>query len=605
MQDQPCLPSTENSLLLTRLSFTQLQHLFNSLAVIVCAIDGAGRFAYVNKACADIWGYQPEELLGILHLDMVIEEDRDRTRHYAARLMAGQEYPFFENYYRRKDGSMVPMSWVGRWHAGDQLLYAVMRDNSERKAREALKDQSLNEVKDIIDRITDGFFALDTQWRITYGNQEAERIVGVALESVIGKTIWECFPGTVGTIFELEYRRSLQQQVPVHFEAYYPEPLQMWMEVYAYPSANGLSVFFRNINERKQAGEELRKLSLIARETVNPVVITTPDQVITWVNDAFTRVSGYTLEEAVGKTPAVLINGPETDGEVLAYISRQQQKGEAYHAELINYSKDGRKYWSEIYGQPLLDENGQVLQFFSIETDITERKLLQQQLNREQEQRQKKITAAVIKAQEKERAQVGQELHDNINQVLTTVKLYNELALDGVGDTGELLQKSIQYLQHTIDEIRRISKRLAAPTLGKIDLKETLKELAESIMLTNRLTVTIDYVNMDDLYIDEDLHVTAYRIIQEHMTNVLKHSQATSVHINLRTSGHALYMDVTDDGIGFNVAEKRKGIGITNMTSRAESANGRLKIISAPGQGCKLKVYLPLAGSMDGAENET
>jgi PAS domain S-box-containing protein len=597
MKNLRSLPAVAKHSVLPALSHTQLQHLFNSLAVIVCAIDAKGYITYVSKACADIWGYQPEELIGTRHIDLVLGEDHEKMQDYTARLKAGQLIPFFENRYYRKDGSIVPMSWAGRWDAQDKVLYAVMRDITERKANEALVNQCLHDVKDIIERITDGFFAVDREWHITYGNKEAENIVNVKRENIIGKNFWDCYPEAVGSIFEKEYRRAMEHQVSVHFEAYYPEPLNIWFDVYAYPSPNGLSIFFRDITERKKAEEELRKLSLIARETVNPVVITSPDNIITWVNDAFTRVSGYTLEEAVGKAPAELIDGPETDTKVLAYIREQQQKGQPYHAELVNYTKSGEKYWSAIYGQPILDEWGNVQQFYSIETDITERKRLQEQLNREQEQRQKKITAAVIKAQEQERAQVGQELHDNINQVLTTVKLYNELALDGVGDTTELLQKSIQYLQHSIDEIRHISKKLAAPTLGKIDLKETLEELAESIMLTNKLAVTTNYANVNDLCMDKDLHVAVYRIIQEHLTNVLKHSQANTVHIALHEANSHLCISVVDNGVGFDIYEKRKGIGITNMISRAESVNGKLELKSAPGQGCKLKVCLPLVMS--------
>src|SRR5687768_9207083 len=114
MKNLRSLPAVAKHSVLPSLSHTQLQHLFNSLAVIVCAIDAKGYITYVSKACADIWGYQPEELMGTRHIDLVLGEDHEKMQDYTARLKAGQLIPFFENRYYRKDGSIVPMSWAGR-----------------------------------------------------------------------------------------------------------------------------------------------------------------------------------------------------------------------------------------------------------------------------------------------------------------------------------------------------------------------------------------------------------------------------------------------------------------------------------------------------------
>jgi signal transduction histidine kinase len=116
--------------------------------------------------------------------------------------------------------------------------------------------------------------------------------------------------------------------------------------------------------------------------------------------------------------------------------------------------------------------------------DITDRIKLQQKLDLELASKQKDITAAIIETQEKERSQLGLELHDNVNQVLTTIKLYNEMLLDGLGDQKDILTRSIKHLQNCINEIRSISKRLSAPTLGAITLDSSIRELIQSISLT-------------------------------------------------------------------------------------------------------------------------
>ena len=116
--------------------------------------------------------------------------------------------------------------------------------------------------------------------------------------------------------------------------------------------------------------------------------------------------------------------------------------------------------------QPQTDAAGVVNGFFALQTDITERKRLESQLSQEIEQRQKKITAAMVQAQEKERNEIGKELHDNVNQILTTVKLYLGILNEPDVDKENLVNKSITYLQDCIDELRQISKRLSSPAVN-------------------------------------------------------------------------------------------------------------------------------------------
>ncbi|RZK09708.1 MAG: sensor histidine kinase, partial [Flavobacterium sp.] len=184
-------------------------------------------------------------------------------------------------------------------------------------------------------------------------------------------------------------------------------------------------------------------------------------------------------------------------------------------------------------------------------------------------------------------------LHDNVNQVLTTVKLYNEICLAGSEKRQELLNKSTRLLQTTISEIRGLSKRLSAPSLGGIQLYESIGELVEAINVTNRLKITYEH-NIRDLKVAEDAHIAIYRIIQEHFTNILKHAKATTVSLQLIRNKKELKLTVNDNGIGFDPQLHYKGIGLENMSSRTESLNGQLQIESTPGMGCTIKVTVPI-----------
>ncbi|MCU7551763.1 sensor histidine kinase [Chitinophagaceae bacterium LB-8] len=213
----------------------------------------------------------------------------------------------------------------------------------------------------------------------------------------------------------------------------------------------------------------------------------------------------------------------------------------------------------------------------------------------EAEQRHKLITEAVIQAQESERSLIGLELHDNINQVLTTVKLHNEMVLEGVGDPKILLPRASQYLQECISEIRDLSKRLSAPTLGKISLEESVKDLIESINLTSKVKITSQLSGLNSQLLKKDVHIGVYRILQEQLNNVLKHAEASEVFVHLEHDGSKLRLSIKDNGRGFVVHRHKSGIGLMNMQTRAENLNGTFEVESKPGHGCKVEVVVPCA----------
>ncbi len=135
-----------------------------------------------------------------------------------------------------------------------------------------------------------------------------------------------------------------------------------------------LVAFVLDVTERRRTGAEMRKLALVAKETDNAVVITDPDGYIEWVNEGFTRITGYTLAEVVGKKPGTVLQGPETDPETVQRIREAVHARERIRAEILNYGKKGDKYWLEIFIQPVFDERGELECFIAIEADITARK---------------------------------------------------------------------------------------------------------------------------------------------------------------------------------------------------------------------------------------
>jgi signal transduction histidine kinase len=226
--------------------------------------------------------------------------------------------------------------------------------------------------------------------------------------------------------------------------------------------------------------------------------------------------------------------------------------------------------------------------------DISERVKLQQELDKKTAHQQRKMTKAVIAAQEAERTQLGQELHDNVNQVLTTIKLYTEMLRDGLGDSGTIIEKSIYHLQKCINEIRSISKKLSAPTLGNLSLVESIKELAESINLTKRINIIFNIEGFLKKDITSEIHMVLYRIVQEELKNIINHAEASYVAISLKRENQYLTLTIKDDGKGFDIKTNRGGNGLYNMKTRAESIGGTFNILSTVGTGCEIMVRIPI-----------
>jgi len=226
--------------------------------------------------------------------------------------------------------------------------------------------------------------------------------------------------------------------------------------------------------------------------------------------------------------------------------------------------------------------------------DVTEKKQLEAQLDRQQKLRQQQITKAVLIAGERERKHIGEELHDNINQVLATVKLYLDLCVAGHEKKEELIEKSSKNIQATIEEIRKLSKNLISPDQETGSLSELLGDLIGDIRFASSIQFNLDIDDLEEERIEEDLKIALYRIVQEQLNNILKYAEARSVNIYVKSEDEKLALIITDDGKGFDLSAVRSGIGIINMTNRAEAFNGKVEIDTAPGQGCILKVIFNL-----------
>ncbi|GGA99776.1 hybrid sensor histidine kinase/response regulator [Puia dinghuensis] len=338
-------------------------------------------------------------------------------------------------------------------------------------------------------------------------------------------------------------------------------------------------------NERRQADEALRsseqKYKLLFEKNPMPMwMVSQKSLSIIAVNEAAITHYGYTREEFLSMNTGRLWNGG-SPGLYLSGIWKHQKK-------------DGATIDVEVISHDMVHEQEPVILILA--NDITEKLRAEAELARQADIQQKLITQTSIQVQEREREEIGKELHDNINQILAATKLYLDVVLKEIGEheQKDILQKGYRNLNFAMEEIRQLSQSLVAPTLGGMGLDQALYKLIDNLPSTTSLQLTLDTEGWLGDIADDSLKLTCYRIVQVQLNNIIKHAKAKKATIRLRKTDN-LELTIQDDGIGFNPEKRIPGIGLRNIRNRVGYYNGQMKVQSAPGQGCILTVSIPLS----------
>lgn len=271
-------------------------------------------------------------------------------------------------------------------------------------------------------------------------------------------------------------------------------------------------------------------------------------------------------------------------------------KGEQITFE-TRYDLDNKSsLWYDIRLFPIPNVDKDIFGLVLACTDITERKQLENQLERERLEKQLEITNAVITAEENERQEIGRELHDNIQQILVSSRLFLSMVKkNDISESGySYLQQTNQMIWSAITEIRNLSHSMIAPFLEKTTLKEAIENLISNTTGASGIKITMETTGLDEEKLSEKLRLTVYRIIQEQFNNILKYSKASLVLLTIVQDNENLALIIKDNGTGFDMSKKTAGIGLMNIKARASLFNGEVSIHSSPGQGFELNVMMKL-----------
>ncbi len=313
------------------------------------------------------------------------------------------------------------------------------------------------------------------------------------------------------------------------------------------------------------------------------------------LSDAYEKEFGYKLTSHM--TP---------DGHWLSHIHPDDK--EAVTQDYLRMLGSGETKWKYNYrflrtddsvanvissGIVLRKAGGKAYRMIGYMLDTSKQKVLEEKLEQEIRLKEKQIEEATEEAKETERSAIGRELHDNVNQLLGVSRLYLDMAKQGGENSTIYLSQSSEYTLTAIEEIRKITKGLTSDTIRSLGLCEAINTLTRDTMEVNPVKISCALGSFIEHSVNDKFKLNVFRILQEQLNNILKHAKSTEVKISLKQNEKSIILTIADNGLGFDTTKKRKGIGITNISSRAASYKGTAHFVSQPGQGCVLTVTFP------------
>lgn len=594
-------------------------------AIISKTIDGI--ITSWNRGATNTFGYEPKEVIG-QHISIIIPPQLiPEENSFIEKVKTGAVVQHFETLRLHKDGSeiyvSIAMSPV-RNSRGTVIGCAIIaRDITDnRKKEQAIRDS--NERFEMVTRATnDIIWDWNTETDTLWWNPNYYHHFGYPPPTT---------PENVSSRY-LHVHPEDRERVLSTISNCFREKEAFWKDEYRFLTASGETAFVMDcayilykedgspyrmvgamldITNRKKA-EELVRISMEEKQTLAaktasilntlPANIALLDArgVIVDINDAwrrFARQNGFTGENmGVGEN---YITVCENSKGIFSKGAKDVAKG--LRDVLENYVREfvyeypchspQEKRWYRMIATPLKDRKyrGAVV----MHLDISELKKLEDERLKSKITEQKKITRAMLMGQEQERSQIGQELHDNISQLLAAVRMKLNLYLAKSAVKSPVIEDCVSNLEEAVTETRNLSHRMLMPRFRESSFREALQSLAHNYASPSR-KVQVEATSLMEAAISPAILETLYRIAQEQLHNIDKHANASRINIVIGSTDQHAQMSISDDGNGFDVKEKRNGVGLSNIMNRAESFNGHVKILSEPGHGCMLLVDIPLA----------
>jgi len=606
----------------------------SSIGDAVIATDTAERITFMNSIAQALTGWDPQEAVGKplgTVLNVVDEETHEAVECCPEKVMRDGMTLGMANeaILISRNGREVPVyaSRAPIRDAQGAIVGAVIvfHDVSEQRQTEQARRRAEQNVKEIVESISDAFYALDREWRYTYVNKQAAELAGRERTELVGKNIWEEFPEKIGGLDYVQLHRAMTGQVKAHFESFH-EPLKIWCETSVYPSSNGLSVFVRDITKRKRTLLQLREQAALLDQASDGIAVrdVEHDRVMFW-NRGAERMYGWTANEVLGKDIREFLYAAGTEEfdrarEVL--LEKGEWKGELHHL-----TKSGKQIIADARWTLVRDDKDEPKSIFVINMDVTEQKTLEAQFYRAQRMESIGTLASGI----------AHDLNNLLSPITTAVHLLQR-RLPGEEDQHVLsvLDTNAHNAADLIRQVLSFAKGVKGERMS-LQPNHLIKEIAKTLGHTFPKSIQIEVSLAEDLWTISGDPTQIHQVLMNLCVNArdaMPHGGTLTIRAeNIQVDenyvamhvgagpGRYVLIKVADTGTGippgildrvfepfFTTKELGKGTGLGLSTSLAivKSHGGFINVYSEQGRGTEFKVHLPPAeaGGIEHTESE-
>lgn len=479
----------------------------------------------------------------------------------------------------------------------------------ERKRNEAVLHRREQEIRTLVENTPDMVVRYDRECRRVYVNRAYEVISDIRREDVLGTTpldFWRLSLPADEYMTMLRHIMATGEEETLTFDMIvagnlHYQSMRLVPEYGQDGQVVSVLAISRDITALKRMEALLRKseaeFRTLAENSPDMIVRYDPDCRRFYINPAYERYTGVRLEDAWNRTPHEVWTSLMPKEEYMARLQRVMKTAEPDQILLEWYLPDGSLTSHLMHTVAEYDNEGRPAGVLAIGHNISQLKATERRLE-ESRAELRALTARREEAREEERKRIAGEIHDELGQLLSVLRL-NMTTLDfRFGNENQDLRKKLQKMVGTVDQaiavVRSIASRLRPAVLatGTVPAVEWLvQEFTESTGIVCKL-----FVESDDIALDEDRSMALFRIAQESLTNVLRHSGADSVEIFLRYVDDACEMTVRDNGKGFDLARagRHNSFGLVGMRERALMLGGEMEIVTSPGSGTTLKLRVPV-----------
>ncbi|MDQ2937700.1 MAG: PAS domain S-box protein [Acidobacteriota bacterium] len=483
---------------------------------------------------------------------------------------------------------------------------------------------SHRKINAILESITDLYYQLDSEWRFVDVNKRVEELFGKSFEELVGKVIWEVYPRAVDSDLYPQFHKAVEQRIPVHFELASKIVDGVWFEAHAYPTKTSLSVYLRDITERKRSDQEIAFQAHLLSAVEQAVIATDLEGTIVYWNSFAELLYGWSATEAVGSN-ILEVTPADTQREQAQEILSRLKQGRSWSGEFLVRRKDGHVFPVMITDSPIFDAQGKLIGVVGVSVDITERRRAEEERERlhasEREARAEAEKANRLK--DEFLATLSHELRNPLNVILgyAEVLLRSEEARASqfVRKAAEILKRNALAQSRLVRDLLDLSRL----HIGKLSLNREVVSLmtiinnavetvggdvaAKQIELKVEAGEDVIFVNADPLRLEQ--------IIWNLLNNAVKFTPAGgAITIRVRADNDRAVLSVEDTGQGiepeflphvfemFRQADASSsrphggmGIGLALVRQLIDLHGGTIAVDSVVGQGAKFTIQLPVS----------